>query len=67
MEVGFTEIKEPLQIIYVDGDTLAFVTFIRNNRKDCELCIVDGKFRWVIANEDGTKNIVRPIASKNAN
>ncbi len=64
MEIGFREITEPLETIYVEGDDLAFVTFVRENRKDCEMCVVDGKFRWVIKNEDGTENIIRPIAAK---
>ncbi len=55
-----------LEIVYIEGDFLAFKAFIDARYADntVELVGIDGKNRWVITREDGTKYIARPISAK---
>lgn len=55
-----------MEIIYIDGDSLDFKKFIDEHYKDktAELVGIDGKNRWVVTREDGSKYIARPIEVK---
>lgn len=55
-----------MEIIYIEGDAIAFKAFIDEcyAKKCVELVGIDGKNRWVITREDGTKYIARPQDAK---
>lgn len=53
-----------MEIIYIEGDNLAFKAFIHGLGDKAELLGIDGHFRWVVTREDGTKYIARPIEIK---
>lgn len=53
-----------LETIYVVGDVVAFEIFIKQNWDNVKLVGIEGHFRWVLTNEDGTRVIVRPEESK---
>lgn len=48
-----------METIYIEGDFRAFVDE-RYKDGSIELVGVEGKNRWVVTREDGTKYIVRP-------
>lgn len=58
--------NKDLDIIYIEGDGLAFKAFIDEHYKDntVELVGIDGKNRWVITRPDGSKYIARPESAK---
>jgi len=51
-----------MQIRYIPGDSLAFVTFIKQKGIGTKATLenIDGHFRWVIKEDDGTQYIARP-------
>lgn len=55
-----------METIFIEGDAMAFKAFIDEHYTDhtAELVGIDGKNRWVITREDGTKYIVRPSEFK---
>lgn len=55
-----------LETIYIPGDSLAFKAFIDEQYKlqRADLTNIEGKNRWVITREDGTKYIARPISAQ---
>lgn len=53
-----------MEIIYIEGDSLAFKKFIHDQGDKAELKGIDGKNRWVITREDGSKYIARPEETK---
>ena len=53
-----------MEIIYVEGDSLAFKAFIDEHIEDIELRNIEGHNRWVIKNADGSESIVRPESTR---
>lgn len=53
-----------METIYIPGSDLDFVGFIKKQKPAAELTNIEGKARWVITREDGTKYIARPESSK---
>lgn len=53
--------NEDLKVIYIPGDGLAFVKFIKEKGvgDKAHLIVVDGNFRWKIV-EDGEEYIANP-------
>lgn len=46
---------------YIEGDSLAFVKFIKDLGDKATWASIDGHARWIVTEEDGTKYIARPI------
>lgn len=57
-ELAYT--GESLEIEYIKGSAADFVVFIQSLGDKATLKGIDGKFRWVITREDGSKYIARP-------
>lgn len=61
--LSMEEIKyegEQLETIYIPGNDADFVVFIQGLRDKAALKSIDGKFRWLVEREDGSKYIARP-------
>ena len=50
---------------YIEGNDVDFVVFIQSLGDKAQLRGIEGSFRWVITEEDGTSYIARPLSSKN--
>ncbi len=59
-----TEEESKLPIEYVEGDSIAYVNYIKANWDNTRMVVIDGKFRWIVQKEDGSEVIVRPSESK---
>lgn len=59
-----TEEEKAFPVIYVEGGDVEFVLFVQEHKPAMELVSMDGVWRWIISNDDGTKNIVRPLSAK---
>ncbi len=59
-----TEEESKLPIEHIEGDSIAYVNYIKANWDNTRMVVIDGKFRWIVQKEDGTEVIVRPSESK---
>lgn len=50
----------PLETEYIKGNDVDFVVFIQRLKDKAALKGIDGKFRWIVTRDDGTKYIARP-------
>lgn len=55
-----------MEIVYIPGGELDFVTYIKTHRSNADLREVDGYYRWIIKREDGTEYIARPSETEHA-
>lgn len=53
-----------MEIVYIPGNDTEYVIFIQNLKEKATLTSIDGKQRWVVTRDDGTKYIARPESSK---
>ncbi len=56
-----------MEIIYIEGDSLAFKAFIDAQGTNASLRGIDGKNRWVIKREDGSEYVARPESANEKN
>lgn len=47
-------------IEYVPGGTAEFVIYIKSLGESAQVTSVDGKMRWVVTREDGSRFVARP-------
>lgn len=53
-----------MQIKYIEGGSPDFVVFINSKGDKARLEDVDGHFRWIVKEDDGTECIYRPISAQ---
>lgn len=51
-------------IEYVSGGATEFVIYIKSLGESAQVTSVDGKMRWVVTRDDGSRFVARPGESK---
>lgn len=53
-----------MDIHYIPGTGADFVAFIQGLGDKAQLKVIDGNFRWVVIEDDGTEYIARPQSAQ---